>query len=327
MRAAVLKRTKDLKAHPENIKIEQVPVPVPLPGEMLIKVLGSSVNPSDVDLIKSPVGLPRMGNDVSGIVVSTDIGCGKRLKKGDEVFASNAALGGAWAEYAAIPCFGVAKKPKGLNFTEAGVLAEVGATGLQSLQWAADPKTKRLDNMTVVVLGGAGGTGHVGIQIAKALGAAEVITTCGPDHFDFVKSMGADRAINYHTDKWYDVLANKSVDVVYDCVAQAGTGSHAFPKLKEGGRYAALLPFSLAGHRAKKQRPDIKQKAIFCTDCAFHTHLDALSALVDAGKLRPHVDQAYELADVGGAVNRLMAGHATGKVAIVMKQPAQIVIV
>lgn len=321
MREAVLKRTMDAQAHPENIDVKQVSLPTPLPGEMLIRVLGSSVNPSDVDLIKLPVGPAHMGNDVSGVVVHTTIGCGTRLKKGDEVYASNAVVSGAWADYAAIPCFGVSKKPKGLNFTEAGVLAEVGATGMQSLQWAADPKTKRLDNMTVVVLGGAGGTGHVGIQIAKALGAAQVITTCGPDHFDFVKAMGADRVINYHKEQWYDVLANQSVDVVYDCVAQKGTGEQAFPKLKQGGHYAALLPYGLAGADAKKQRPDIKQKAIFCTDCAFHAHLDELTELVDAGKLRPHVDQAFELADVRGAVNLLMTGHATGKVAIVMSPP------
>jgi len=204
------------------------------------------------------------------------------------------------------------------------VLPEVGATGMQNLKWASDPKTKRLDNMTVVVLGGAGGTGHVGIQIAKALGAAQVITTCGPEHIDFVKSMGADRAINYHEEKWYDVLPNKSIDVVYDCVGHKGTGDLAFPKLKQGGRYATLLD-SLASKEAQKLRPDIKQLSVLCTDCAFHQKLDELTKLVDAGLLRPYVQQAYELADASGAVTHSLSGHTTGKVAIVTNGSADVV--
>jgi NADPH2:quinone reductase len=324
MRAAVLKRTLDPRVHPENLKVKQVSVPVPLPGEMLMKVLGSSVNPSDVDLMEGPVGASIPGNDVSGVAVT---GCGMRIKKGDEVFGNKALLSGAWAEYAVLPCMAVAKKPKGLNFTEAGVLAEVGATSMQSLRWAANPRSKRLDNMTVVVLGGAGGTGHTGIQIAKALGAAQVITTCSPDHFDFVKSIGADRAINYHEEKWYEVLADRSVDVVYDCVSHKGTGALSFPKLKQGGRYVALLPFSMAGPAAKLKRPDVKQKMISCSDCAFYNKMDVLTKLVDAGQLRPHVDQVYELADAGGAVKHSLTKHTMGKVAIVMKAPTQKVMV
>merc|ERR1712061_32090 len=141
----------------------------------------------------------------------------------------------------------LAKKPAALNMTEAGAIPVAGLTGLQDLTWAAG-ESERLDGKTVVVLGGSGGTGHIGIQMAKALGAKEVFTTCGPDHLDFVKSLGADRAFNYHTENWYEILEDQSVDVVYDCVGQRGTGDLAVPKRAQGGRLSALLPFGLASY-------------------------------------------------------------------------------
>merc|ERR1712216_328614 len=95
--------------------------------------------------------------------------------------------------------------------------------------------------------------------------------------------------------------------------------------LKQGGRYATLLN-SLASKEAQKLRPDIKQLSIVCTDCAFHQKLDELTQLVDEGKLRPYVQQAYELADVSGAVTHSLSGHTTGKVAIVTKLTSDAVI-
>merc|ERR1712137_1118560 len=135
----------------------------------------------------------------------------------------------------------------------------------ESLTWAADKSTQRLDNMTVVVLGGSGGTGHVGIQMAKAMGAKEVITTCGTSHVDFAKSLGADRVIDYHKQNWTDVLSDQSVDVVYDCVGIAKTGDQAFPKLRKGGKYATVHIGALASPLAKLKRPDVKQSFHLCT--------------------------------------------------------------
>lgn len=315
MLAAVLSRSVDLKAHPENIKIEEVPVPKLGPGMVLVKVLGASMNPSDVDLMMSPIGPRKLGVDFSGVVVKTGLGC-QKLQAGDEVYASSG-LSGALAEYVVASCFTVAKKPATLNFTEAGVLAEVGLTGLQSFRWAGGPDLKLLNNATVVVLGGSGGTGHIGIQIAKACGAGKVIATCGPEHIDFVKSIGADQVVNYHEENWYDVLPDGSVDIVYDTVAKRGTGGHAIPKFAEGGRYVTLLPFSLAGPAAMSKRPDVKQHEVSCTDCIRRDRLEELAKLVDAGLVKPHVEHVYALSDVQSAFRHLMAGHTTGKVAVV----------
>merc|ERR1719199_2284867 len=112
----------------------------------------------------------------------------------------------------------------------------VTLTGYESLAWAASGPTFP-QNATVLVLGGSGGTGHMGIQLAKAMGAKKVITTCSGSHSDFVQSRGADQVIDYHKEKYYEVLAPKSIDVVYDCVGLSGTGDHAFGILKDHGHF------------------------------------------------------------------------------------------
>merc|ERR1711988_1720869 len=108
----------------------------------------------------------------------------------------------------------------------------VALTGVEALTWAAGGRKFNSSNVTVLVLGGSGGTGHVGIQIAKAMGAARVITTCSEKNADFVRSMGADEVIDYHKDDYSEVLPPKSVDMVYDCVVLTATGDKAYPLLK-----------------------------------------------------------------------------------------------
>jgi len=332
MKAAVLvERKLNMSLDYDNIDVVDVSVQKPGIGEVLIEVRGSSVNPVDMQLVRSPLkwiwSYPHpMGFDVSGVVVSHGVGCSSRLAVGDEVYAQMGTLvegatgGGAWAEYAVVAERVLAKKPSNLNFTEAGTLPMVALTGLLNLRWAADPSTQRLDNMTVVVLGGSGGTGHVGIQLAKALGAAEVITTCSPHHFDFVKSLGADRAFDYHdgAEQWYDALPDRSVDVVYDCIGHGKNILNAFPKVKQNGRYASLTPEGPAGKEARKSRSDVKQRNIDCLmGCVQHANLEDITDFVEAGSLKVHLDSVFDLLDTKAAIAKREEGHATGKIAIV----------
>eukprot|EP00746_Dinoflagellata_sp_MGD_P014859 gnl/MRDRNA2_/MRDRNA2_132770_c0_seq1.p1 gnl/MRDRNA2_/MRDRNA2_132770_c0~~gnl/MRDRNA2_/MRDRNA2_132770_c0_seq1.p1 ORF type:complete len:397 (+),score=70.01 gnl/MRDRNA2_/MRDRNA2_132770_c0_seq1:155-1192(+) len=332
MHAAVLTSPSlDMKMHLEKIEIQEIPIPTPAGGEVLVQVRGSSVDPVDWELIESPLELlwhyPRqMGFDISGVVIALGSNV-KRIKLGDEVWGqmgtlSEAASGGtAWAEYAVVPEEVLAIKPQSLNFTQAGALPMVRLTGLDSLTWAADKNTNRLDNMTVVVLGGSGGTGHVGIQMAKAMGAKEVITTCGTSHIDFVKSIGADRVIDYHKQNWTDVLPDQSVDIVYDCVGIPKTGDQAFPKLREGGKYVTLQKRSLATVASELKRPDVKQYSPLCIiNCVHHEKLEQVGKMVDAGHLHVHLDQIFGFSDIRMAVNHSISGHSTGKSAIAISQ-------
>merc|ERR1719510_1895373 len=107
------------------------------------------------------------------------------------------------------------------------------------------------------------------------MGAKEVITTCGTSHIDFVKSLGADRVIDYHKQNWTDVLSDQSVDVVYDCVGIAKTGDQAFPKLRKAGKYVTLQPRALASVASKLKRFDAKQYSFMCVNnCEHHDKLE-----------------------------------------------------
>merc|ERR1712046_125267 len=169
-------------------------------------------------------------------------------------------------------------------------------TGYESLHWAVDNHNWTQENVTVLVLGGSGGTGHLGIQLAKAMGAKEVITTCSGTHSDFVKSLGADQVIDYHKQNYYDVLANKSIDVVYDCVGLKGTGDHAYPLPKDNGHFITLEPNGMPSMQGRIKRPDVKARFPLCVGkCTHYDRIDLISDLVKEGKLKVHIDVSYDL--------------------------------
>jgi len=213
-------------------------------------------------------------------------------------------------------------KPKSLSMLEAGTMPMVALTSYESLSWAAGGAAFGR-NITVLVLGGSGGTGHMGIQLAKAMGASRVITTCSGAHADFVRGLGADQVIDYHKANYYDVLPKMSIDVVYDCVGQAGTGDRAFGLLKEKGRFITLLRPGLSSWSTRLKRPDVHEYAPVCIGkCSQYDRTDKIAALVELGKLRVHIDTTYSLEDVEKAYNHSIAGHTTGKVAIqIVKEP------
>ena len=95
-------------------------------------------------------------------------------------------------------------------------------------------------NLTVVVTSGSGGTGFAAIQLAKAYGAGTVVTATSGANADFVKSIGADRVVDYHQHQLFDVLANNTVDVVYDNYGAKGTADKAMGCLKPGGVFVFL---------------------------------------------------------------------------------------
>ena len=167
---------------------------------------------------------------------------------------------------------------------------------------------------TIGVLGGSCGTSHVGIQLAKAFGA-KVITTCGTEHVNFCREMGADEVIDYHVDQWHAVIPERSVDIVYDCIAQAGSGDLAYDILKDGGAYVTLLN-TLASQEKAASRPAVTQETCLA-DSSDYRQLDIIRDFVDAGKVKPVVVSTYKVANFSGAFMESMEGHATGKISVV----------
>ena len=122
---------------------------------------------------------------------------------------------GAFAEFAIADEHQVGLKPANLTFAQAGVVPLVGLTNLESFYAAGAPWYNQT-NVTVVVTSGQGGTGHIAVPMAKALGARTVISTASTANVEWVKSLGADIVVDFTKESVWSVLPDDSVDVVYD---------------------------------------------------------------------------------------------------------------
>ncbi|CAK9071986.1 unnamed protein product [Durusdinium trenchii] len=318
MRAAVVvNRSWDFKFHLEKIAVMDLEIPSPGRGEVLVRVYASNINPVDHKIVElagwSWTYPHKLGYDVAGVVQSVGVGC-TRLKATSLMEAPTTA--GTYAQYAVVSESILGVKPESISMLEAGAMPMVALTGLESLTWAAGG-SQFGKNATVLVLGGSGGTGHMGIQLAKAMGASWIITTCSETHVDFVRQLGADQVIDYHKQNYYDVLLPESVDVVYDCVGLNGTGDHAFNIIKKHGSFVTLLQGAKASISTRLQRPDVHEYAPNCVGtCSQHQRIDTVASFVKEGKLTVHIDQVFGLEDIVKAFNQSLAGHTTGKVAL-----------
>ena len=315
MRAAVITQCLGSPVNFSVIVPQRVPVPTPKANEVLIKVGGSSVNPCDWKFAEDPDGPPYAnfpyigGYDIAGTVVAV----GARvsgLAVGDRTWAM--ALG-AYAEYATSAH--AARAPQNITLLEAGSLPLVGLTSLQAARKAEAPWTAA--NHTTVVTSGSGGTGFTAIQIAKALGTTHVVTVTSAEHIDWVKSLGADEVYDYHEGDVFSHLADNSVDFVYDNYGAKGAAAKAMRVLKPGG-WLVYLDGKDGGlcHRPScTPKAGVKQYSLH-TDALDHAGLEQLTQFVDAGLLRPYVQQSFGLSEVGAAFNVSMGGQVVGKLSI-----------
>jgi len=312
MQAAHVGSTPCSKPYFHCIEMETVKVPTPLPGEALVRVNVSSVNPSDVDIVEGSFGklFGKLGADFSGQVVSVGPLCSK-LEVGDAVWGVTLH---SYAEYVIVIC-ALTSKLGDTNPRDVGTLPEVSLTSAQALKKTGAPWDKA-KNLTVVITSGSGGTGFVAIQLAKAYGAGTVITAAGGDAgVAFCKAYGADIVSDYHVSDIWSTLANNSVDVVYDNYGSPGTADKAMDSLKPTGTFI-FLP-GKGGNLSPHPKPGVKQ-INYGLMVPSPSLLDELHALYQGGKLRAHVEQSYPLTNVSGAFAQSAAGHVKGKLAIQM---------
>jgi NADPH:quinone reductase-like Zn-dependent oxidoreductase len=271
------------------------------------------VNPVDCDYIEAGISRGTLGHDGAGTVVSLGAGCS--LKVGDEVYGT---MTGAYATYAVGTCSALSKKPKSLTFAEAGTIPIVGGTSLQCLQAAGLPSKKT--NLTVVVTAGQGGTGFMGVQLAKALGATKVITAATGDGIAFVRSLGADVVVDYHKRELFSALPDDSVDIVYDNLGLKGTADKAMHSIKTGGFFLVLTGGD-GGDISRHPKAGVHQKK-FGIATASKKEFDQLAGFFDSGKLKPHIFGSYGLGETAKALAALRGHGVLGKVSIVPGKPA-----
>lgn len=297
--------------------------------EVLVKVEASSINPSDLHPTVAPdAGLPHvMGSDVAGTVLKVESGCAAAVRVGDHVWgdigantrtrrgAKTKELGG-YGEIAIALDTQLSRMPRNLGFAEAASLPKVALTSWKALTWYAGALNATFRGRRVLVLGGSGGTGSTGIQIARALGANMILTTTSSANAEYVEALGANRSIDYHTENWWDpsVVQPGSIDVVYDCVGQPGTGDRAMGVLRSGGFYVTIT-----GQLATSVKAGVQQHMFINSDTNLNSGglLDALRDLAEKDELRMRkIARVYSLDEIPDAFAQSKTGHVVGKLVV-----------
>ncbi|MFE4612358.1 zinc-binding dehydrogenase [Streptomyces niveus] len=307
----------------------ELPRPTPGPGQLLVRVEATSVNPLDLQTrrgdYRDEVALPAViGNDVSGVVVGTGPGADD-FRPGDEVwYLAPVFTGqGTYAEFHVVDQAVVARKPAGLSHVEAAGLALVGMTAWEGLVERAGLRVGE----RVLVHGGAGGVGSVAVQLASALGA-EVVTTARARDHEFVTGLGAEHAIDFSAGDYApQVRALGGVDVVLDTVG-GDTLARSPEILADRGRVVSIVDIADPQNLLAAWGVNATYHFVFVSPG--RAKLDALGRLVDQGKLRPVIGEVLPLADVAQAHTLLEGGSAgegrrrpRGKIAIAVQPSAR----
>lgn len=300
----------------------ELPRPTPGPGQVLVRVRATSVNPLDLQTrrgdYRDQVALPAViGNDVSGVVAGTGPGADD-FRQGDEVWylAPMFAGQGTYAEFHVVDQALVARKPARLSHVEAAGLVLVGVTVLEALVERAAVRAGE----RVLVHGGAGGAGSVAVQVASALGA-EVVTTARARDHEFVTELGADHAIDFSTGDYVpQVRARGGVDVVLDTVG-GDTLTRSPEVLHDRGRVVSIVDTSEPQNLLAAWGVNATYHFVFVSPG--RAKLEALGRLVDQGELRPMIGAVLPLADIAQAHTLLEGGSTSegrrrprGKIAI-----------
>ena len=315
---------------PEVVKFEDVEKPVPTDNQVLVKVRAASLNAIDIYLIRDTwlgrlfFGLrkPRntgLGRDVAGQVEAV----GKsvtQFKPGDEVFGISHT--GSLAEYAVTPERALVIKPPNVSFEQAASIPLAGLTALQGLR-----QGKIQPGQKVLINGATGGVGTFAVQIAKSLGA-EVTGVCSGRNVDLVRSIGADHVIDYtnedftKSDQHYDVIFDNVANHSYNerrhilnpkgiCVLAGMGGS--------GTKDSEAIPRIIANFAARGLSSFVDQKFVIYVTKMSKPDLEILAGLIEAGKLKPVIEQTYKLSDAREALRNLDQGHARGKIIVTVE--------
>jgi NADPH:quinone reductase-like Zn-dependent oxidoreductase len=296
---------------PEVLELVDIPEPKAAEDEVLVRVGASSVNPIDW-LIRDggaksfiKLSFPAiLGCDLAGEVVAIGARV-KRVAVGDQVFAMMPHDWGAQAELVALREDLVVPKPKGLTVEQAAALPTAALTALQALRHRGQLKAGE----HALINGASGGVGMAAVQIAKALGAT-VTAVCSEASFELVKSLGADRWIDYRTKDFAD--GNDRYDLIFDCV-----GNQPYSKAKRvlRGRRVHLTTQPTVGTFIRQFfNPLFGVKVFGLLTNGNGPDLEYTKSLVDAGKLRPVIDKTFPIALVAEAHRYSKSGRAKGKI-------------
>lgn len=322
--------------NPEVLQLQDVPKPtLPLGNSaLLVRLVAAGVNPIDTKLRQRGTFYPEqmpaiLGCDGAGIVEAVGAGV-ERFRVGDEVYFCYGGLGahqGNYAEYTVVDERFVARKPASVSFAEAAAAPLVLITA-----WEALYERGRLEpGERVLIHAGAGGVGHVAIQLAKLKGASVCTTVSSQEKANFVKELGADEVIFYQETDFVEAVLNwtggEGVDLALDTVG-GETFQKTFPAVRVYGDVVTILePKADTVWKAARSRnlriglelmltpmlqgleESLKHHAEILAQCA---------TWMDEGKLKVQVSHRFPLAEAVRAHQVLESGAMMGKVVLLM---------
>jgi NADPH:quinone reductase-like Zn-dependent oxidoreductase len=293
---------------PEVLRYEDAPRPVAGREEVLVRVVAAGVNPMDWKVregyFKSFLQhrLPLVpGWDMSGIVEATGPEA-QRFTVGDEVYGKpDSARDGAYAEYIVVKEAELGPKPRSIDHVHAAGVALAGLTAWQALFQVGE----LTGGQKVLIHGAAGGVGIFAAQFARSKGAY-VIGTASSRNQEFLRSIGVNEAIDYTTTRFDEAVRN--VDLVFDTIG-GETEERSWKVLKKGGLLVSIVAHP-SGEKALAH--GVRQAAVFTQSDP--RHLKEITALIDAGNVKPVVETALPLSEARRAQELSQTGHTRGKI-------------
>jgi NADPH:quinone reductase-like Zn-dependent oxidoreductase len=307
---------------PNVLQLKEIAKPAPADDEVLIKVHAVSINGSDREgLIGKPLyarlgglrrpGHPILGSDIAGRIeeVGRNI---KVFQPGDEVFGEIPGYHGGFAEYACAPERTLARKPSSMTFEEAAAIPQAGVIALQGIR----EKGQVQPGQKVLINGAGGSGGSFAVQLAKLYGA-EVTGVDNTGKQDFLRSLGADHAIDYTRE---DFTKNgKQYDLILDLIAHRSVFAHK-RALKPngtcffvGGSVVTLFQILLLGPIIRRATGKNIRLLVVPQN---RKELLAITELCEAGKVHPVIDRRFSFNEIPEAMRYVSDGRAKGKVVI-----------
>ncbi len=303
---------------PEELRLTDVPTPVPKDNQVLVKVHAVSVNASDWEGLRGkPLyarlgGLRRprrhiLGSDIAGRVEAVGPGA-THFQLGDDVFADILRYLGGFAEYVCVPETVLGRVPDGMSHADAAALPQVGAIALQGIR----EKGRVRGGQRVLINGAGGGSGMYAIQLAKLAGA-EVTGVDNAEKLEFMRSIGADEVIDYTRDDF--TRAGRTYDLILDLAGYHPARDYR-RCLAPGGRYLFVggsmrTLFGVLFMGGKQMRVLAVRQGV--------KHLGPLIELCQAGTIKTVIDRRFPLSEVSEALRYVGEGHAKGKVVIIIE--------
>lgn len=318
----------------EVLEMADVPMPdISDAHQMIVRLHAAGLNPLDTKVRKLhfmyPDHLPAiLGCDGAGIVDRVGDAV-TRFKPGDEVYFFNGGLGreaGTYAEYTLVQEAHAALKPKRLSMVEAAAVPLVLITAWEALY----DRVALARGESVLIHAGAGGVGHIAIQLARIRGAHVATTIAGDEKAKFVHSLGAELVIDYRRDDFVAAAlrwtGERGLDVVLDTVG-GSPFYQSFPALRMYGRIATILSTACElGDVNRARMRNLIVGYVQMTAPSFLNNdaarvaqtqmLEAAATMIDNGELRVHVSAVLPLARVAEGHRMLEAGHTTGKIVL-----------